>query len=181
MYHLQNSQYFSFCSDLETRSNKHCFQAIMSIWNKWIKKHFTHLRNFTFEWKLFSPSLLLSFVNITVPIIYMFLSRKEVFKMASVTLSDFPQCLPTSSNSAILVTYLHQLHFLMVSYSLQTHCSLREPIALALQFALSFSPFLWISYLIWNKASVFLFTDTWHVISLIGSLGLLPSPGSSIS
>lgn len=177
MYHLQNSQYFSFCSDLETRSNKHCFQAIMSIWNKWIKKHFTHLRNFTFEWKLFSSSLLLSLV----PIIYMFLSRKEVFKMASVMLSDFPQCLPTSSNSAILVTYLHQLHFLMVGYSLQTHRSLCEPIALAPQFAPSFSRFLCISYLIWSKASVFLFMDTWHVTSLIGSLGLLPSPGSSIS
>lgn len=38
--------------------------------------------------------------------------------------SDFQQCLPTSSNSAILVTSLHQLRFLMVSYSLQIHCTL---------------------------------------------------------
>jgi len=46
--------------------------------------------------------------------------------MASVMFSVFQQCLPTSSNSAIMVTYLHQLYFLTVSYSLQPHWSLWE-------------------------------------------------------
>lgn len=82
MYHLQHTQYFSFCSDLETRSNKHCFHAVMSVWNKCIRKcvHFTHHRNSIFEFKLFSPSFLLCFVNNTVPVIHIFWVAKKFLR-----------------------------------------------------------------------------------------------------
>lgn len=80
MYHLQHTQYFSFCSNLEIRSNQHCFHAVMSVWNMCIRKHFTHQRNFIFEFKLFSPSFQLSFVNNTVPVIHVFWAAKKFLR-----------------------------------------------------------------------------------------------------
>lgn len=121
---MQHTQYFSFCSNLETRSNKHCFPAVMSIWNKCIRKHFTHHRNFIFEFKLFSPSFLLSFVDNTIPVINVFWAPKKFLRWHQWCFQSFssahqPEHIGHSGN-------LHQLHFLMLSNSLQPSCSLEE-------------------------------------------------------
>lgn len=102
------------------------------------------------------------------------LRRQKVFKMVSTMLSDFQQCLPTSSSNCYS-GQSHQLPFLMVCSLLQTHCSLWELIAVSIaifyefEFSLNFVFELYFS--LWKL-------NIWHRISLTGSLGLLPNPDS---